>query len=524
MKHDNVMQYSVMRCVMSRLAFRHILSVALLSLMLQIVGSLGAEAANRVALVIGQSAYKDVVALPNTANDSKRMTDLLTSAGFNVTTANDLTQFEMRQAIANFANTVAGSGPDTIVAVFYAGHGLQIDGENYLVPVDIDPKRESDIPLQAVRLNDLMNTLGALPTAMRIYMLDACRNNPFPGISGTAGHGLAMVDTKSGAPGSFISFSTSPGAEAEDGSGANSPYTTALLTVAQQPVPIEQAFKKVRVAVAEETAGRQIPWESSSLTADFRFFGADQASGTPTSGQPRPQSRTRSVEQWRQDLQGKDVKVAYDLVIAEDSIEAYEAFVALFNQPPYISRIQQLVERRREIVAWYSAVAVNTASSFQLFLNAYPRSDFARTAMKLMERVKNRSLTANAAFTPAAGGGSPAPAGPAGPLSPSGTGAPQPTNVSLAPTCPCTQPVITPVIKKNVDTTPSTKKRADPPKGHRPPTDADFVQAGPPPGPPPGAIMAPIIGGVLMGGGMRERGPVYREPMQTGPMIHQQSR
>ena len=180
-------------------------------LVVQLSSPLAAQAQNRFALVIGQSAYQQVVQLPNTTNDARQMTALLSEAGFNVTTANDLSQTGMRQAIAEFAAKVAQSGPQTVAAVFYAGHGLQVDGENFLVPVDIDPQRESDIPLEAVRLNDLMNTLGALPTSMRIIMLDACRNNPFPSVAGAAGKGLAMVDTRAGSQGSFISFSTSPG-------------------------------------------------------------------------------------------------------------------------------------------------------------------------------------------------------------------------------------------------------------------------------------------------------------------------
>src|SRR5258707_4194121 len=122
----------------------------------------------------------------------------------------------MRQTISDFAAKVAASGPDTIALVFYAGHGLQIDGENYLVPVDVDPKREADIPLQAVRLNDVLNTLTSVPSKMRILLLDACRNNPFPDINKTARHSLPIVDAKTGATCTFMSFSTSPGAEAED--------------------------------------------------------------------------------------------------------------------------------------------------------------------------------------------------------------------------------------------------------------------------------------------------------------------
>ena len=196
------------------------------------------------------------------------------TSGFEVLTAADLSQNEMREKVGDFAAKVAAKGPDTVALVFYAGHGLQIDGENFLVPVDVDPKREADIPLQAVRLNDILNTLTSVPSKMRILLLDACRNNPFPAINKTAGHGLAIVDAKTGAPGTFMSFSTSPGAEAEDGSGANSPYTVALLAAAKEPgLSIEDTFKRVRVSVNKATEGRQTPWDSSSLTDDFRFVG-----------------------------------------------------------------------------------------------------------------------------------------------------------------------------------------------------------------------------------------------------------
>src|ERR1700724_3632306 len=215
-----------------------------------LLGSHAAFAENRVALAIAQSNYHSVVALPNPANDARAMSRLLGDAGFDVTSAADLSQNEMREKVSDFAAKVAAKGPDTVALVFYAGHGLQIDGENFLVPVDVDPQREADIPLQAIRLNDILNTLNSVPSRMRILLLDACRNNPFPAINKTTGHGLAIVDTKAGAPGTFLSYSTSPGAEAEDCDGSDSPYTTALLTAARTPgLPIEQAFKQVWGAV-----------------------------------------------------------------------------------------------------------------------------------------------------------------------------------------------------------------------------------------------------------------------------------
>ena len=159
------------------------ISRTLLSLLVSaaiLLGGSPASAESRLALVIGQSAYKSVPALPNPANDAKAVSQMLTDSGFAVTSASDLSQEEMRARISDFAGQVAAKGADTVALVFYAGHGLQIDGENYLVPVDVDPKREADIPLQAVRLNDLLNTLTSVPSRMRILLLDACRNNPFP--------------------------------------------------------------------------------------------------------------------------------------------------------------------------------------------------------------------------------------------------------------------------------------------------------------------------------------------------------
>ena len=151
-----------------------------------LLGSHAALAENRVALVIGQSNYRAVVPLPNPANDAKAVSQMLTESGFEVLTAADLSQNELRAKVGDFAAKVAAKGPDTVALVFYAGHGLQIDGENFLVPVDVDPKRETDIPLQAVRLNDILNTLASVPSKTRILLLDSCRNNPFPDISKTA--------------------------------------------------------------------------------------------------------------------------------------------------------------------------------------------------------------------------------------------------------------------------------------------------------------------------------------------------
>ena len=466
-------------------------------------------AQDRLALVIGQSTYRAVPALPNPVNDAKAMSNLLTDAGFDVVTASDLSQTEMREAISNFAGRIAAKGPDTVALVFYAGHGMQVDGENYLVPVDVDPKREADVPLQSVRLNDLLNTLTSVPSRMRIVMLDACRNNPFPQLNKTVGKGLAIVDAKFGASGTFISFSTAPGAEAEDGSGTNSPYTTALLATARQPgLAIEDAFKRVRVSVNKATAGRQTPWESSSLTDEFEFFGqantasktgartddtTDSGTGAKADGKAgaRPATEKRSLEEWRKFLKGKPVEAANELVVADGTLDAYQAFVELYTEPPFAPQAREWVDRQLRMRAWEKAVIENTAAGYRAFLKAFPDSDLTPTAGKLEERLRNRPEIANVAVTgPAVAAASP------------------------APTCACSKP---PPPKK-VETRKSRKKaerpqrgRHHPSRGRRPPPEVVYDDVPPPPPPPYVGggiirIVPGIVGGGIRGGGGHHRG------------------
>ncbi|MHC2333498.1 caspase family protein [Bradyrhizobium sp. USDA 4454] len=464
---------------------------SLLSLLVPVAilfGAAPASAENRLALVIGQSAYKSVAALPNPANDAKAMTQMLTDAGFAVTTASDLSQDEMRARISDFAGEVAAKGADTVALVFYAGHGLQIDGENYLVPVDVDPKREADIPIQAVRLNDILNTLTSVPSRMRIVLLDACRNNPFPELGKTAGHGLAIVDARIGAPGTFVSFSTSPGAEAEDGSGANSPYTTALLATAKEPgLAIEDTFKRVRLAVNKATDGRQTPWDSSSLTDDFRFIAGTAAAPAAT---PTPAKRT--VDEWKRDLQGKPIEVANALIVIDGTDESYEAFAAIFAGTPRGLQARDWLDRHRRMVAWNNAIIANTAAAYRSFLVQYPDSDLTATARKMIERLRYHPE-----LTPAAAVSVPA------------------TNVALAvPTCPCNA---APPPQQKAAIAPAkqrVEKRAepDPPRraGKRPPRvvvedDVVVVRR-----PPPAVVYEPVGPPVGIGIGIGIGGGGYR--------------
>jgi Caspase domain len=346
------------------------------------LGSDAAYAENRLALVIGNSEYRTVTALPNPANDAKAMADLLKAAKFDVTEAPNLGQSEMRRAIRDFAAKAAQAGPETVLLLFYAGHGLQVDGENYLVPVDANIQREADLPIEAIRLHDVMNILEAVPSITSIVILDACRNNPFSEINKTIGRGLAIVDAPKG---TIVSYSTSPGATALDGAGEHSPFTAALLDVARRPgVPVEQTFKNVRIAVHNTTHGQQTPWESTSLTANFVFF--------PGSALAKADEKTkpRTVVEWKREIEKLAPAEAFEQVLGADVVQAYEAYVDVFPAPPFGPRARGILSRRQEMIAWNLAVTLNSAASFQTFLESYPNSDLAATAQRLLKRAKNR--------------------------------------------------------------------------------------------------------------------------------------
>jgi uncharacterized caspase-like protein len=339
-----------------------------------VLWSPSAFAQARTALVIGNSSYEVAKALPNPANDARAVAQLLNQAGFEVVMAFDLNRDLMRQVISEFSAKVAAKGPDTVTLIYYAGHGVQVAGDNYLIPVDAKFEKESDVGEQGVRLADLIATLETAPSKMRIVILDACRNNPFSALNDVAGKGLAIVDAPAG---TIVAYSTAPGSEAFDGSGAHSPYAAAFMrTMKHRNLPIEQFFKKVRVLVNDTTQARQTPWESTSLTSDFVFFAdANVEAAAPVPAKvPIADLRTRSAAD------------AYEVVVAEDSIEYYEEFVRLYPTDPRCDHVRRSLSRRQQMIAWHNATKSNNAQDYATFVSRHGNSDFANAARRLQER------------------------------------------------------------------------------------------------------------------------------------------
>jgi formylglycine-generating enzyme required for sulfatase activity len=222
----------------------------------------------RVALVIGNSSYQSGPLL-NPANDARLTAETLAQLGFDVIERRNADQTVMKRAIEEFGARLEKAGPDAVGLFYYAGHGVQLSGRNYLIPVTANIEREGDVEIESVSADWVIEQMRYARNRLNIVILDACRNNPFTRGLRSAEHGLASMDAPAGI---LIAYSTAPGSVAQDGTGRNSPYTTALTSaMLQLNQPLEQVFKHVRVDVMAATDGKQVPWESSSLTGDFYF-------------------------------------------------------------------------------------------------------------------------------------------------------------------------------------------------------------------------------------------------------------
>jgi hypothetical protein len=224
-----------------------------------------AAAEQRVALVIGNGHYKDSPLL-NPVNDARAVADALGRAGFRVVEKENVGRAEMQVALRDFGDALKGGG----VGLFYfAGHGVQAKGRNFLIPVDASIEREDEVAYNSVDANQVLDKMEAAGNRLNIVILDACRNNPFGRSFRSSGAGLAQMEAPVG---TFIAFATAPGSVASDGQGKNGLYTQHLLRAMLRPgVKIEDVFKDVRAGVRRDSQGRQVPWENTSLEGDFVF-------------------------------------------------------------------------------------------------------------------------------------------------------------------------------------------------------------------------------------------------------------
>ena len=322
-----------------------------------------AHAEKRVALVVGNSAYKNITPLANPKNDARLMADTLRGLGFTVVGGAaqlDLDKAQFDSAVQSFSDQIQGAD---VGLFYYAGHGVQVRGANYPVPVSANPTRESDVDFQLLDTALVLRQMEGAGTKLNIVILDACRNNPFGGrgLRGSEG-GLAQMRAPEG---TLISYATQPGNVARDGADGNSPYTKVLAEAIRRPgQDIFQTFNAVGLAVKQTTAGSQQPWVSSSpITGNFYFAG--QAAGGATAAPPPVATQPPAVS-----TAPDEAARAWSVTQNTTSIAVMEDFIRQFGKTVYGSlaraRLQEMKKSQsaavtpREVQRDKSALASGT--------------------------------------------------------------------------------------------------------------------------------------------------------------------
>ena len=319
----------------------------------------------RIALVIGNAAYRDA-GLPTTANDAGLIAEQLQAAGFDVSGARDLDGDMIRRAFRDFLEKARQAGPDSVAMVYFAGYGLQFEGENYLVLVDAQIPTAADVPIQAVRVSDLTPALAELPMKARIVVLDAARENPFAKDGPPLAGGLVLVEPD---PGFLVAFNAAPGTvappeKADDNYGA---YARALAEMIREGgVPLRDVFDQARLRVSDATKGAVVPWDADRVEANFMFF--ERSPEAPT----RPPNASLST--LRDGPLGEmGVDEAYQAALEGDTISAYEEFLAAYPDSPEAKRVRAILAARREELTWRRTLEVGTAEAYWSYLRRYPR-------------------------------------------------------------------------------------------------------------------------------------------------------
>ena len=320
----------------------------LLGLILVLAVAFPASAAQRVALVIGNSDYELISPLANPENDAALMAETLREVGFEVIEAKNADRRGMARAIRDFGKRLRGAGSDAVGLFYYAGHGVQAGGANYLIPLGAQVETEADLEIEAVSAGWVLGQMEYAGNGLNMVILDACRNNPFKGSFRASTRGLARMDAPTG---SLVAYAAGPGQVAADGAGANSPYTETLAKVMRRPGRgLLQMFNAVGVEVAALTRGKQQPWVSSSpLPGGFSFV-PPKATAVPA---------------------------------------------------PAAAPAQETPSADREVVFWNSIEDSEDRRDFDAYLAQFPEGTFAGLARVRRDRLNELMETAVAALPPA---------------------------------------------------------------------------------------------------------------------------
>jgi hypothetical protein len=323
---------------MTRLVRLHAALAALLMTAMLLPVSPSFATAKRLALVIGNNAYTDGV-LKNPINDARTMAATLTDLGFEVNKLENADRGAMQRAVLEFGRKL---NEETVGLFYFAGHGMQVRGANYLIPVKASIQSEDEVEVEGVDVAYVLARMATAKNQFNIVILDACRNNPFQRSFRSSNNGLAAISAPTG---TLIAYATAPGSVASDGDSANGVYTAELAQAIRQPgVSMEEAFKRARGGVIARTQGKQTPWESSSVVGNFMF--RDGPAG---------------------------------------------AQVASLNAPASMTQKDDAAE----IAFWNSVKDSRKPSDFQAYLDSYPKGTFERLARARIQNLRDEAQVAS---------------------------------------------------------------------------------------------------------------------------------
>jgi uncharacterized caspase-like protein len=326
----------------------------------------------RIALVVGNGAYAKSP-LATAANDAGLIAQTLQAAGFDVVGARDLDGDTLRGSFRDFIQKAQASGPGTVAMVYLAGYGMQLAGENYFIPVDSALSRDTDVPIEGLRISDYIRQLTSLPLKAGIIVLDAARQQPFIEGGQPIASGLALVEPD---PHTLIAFNAAPGTVAPNEQGSYGVYAQSLAEMIRAGgLPLPEVFNRVRLRVNDASKGAQVPWDAEKIDAQFMFF--DRAPDAPARAAPDQVAaiRNRPIR----DLGAQD---AYAAALERDTMQGYEDFLAAYPGDPLAKRVLAIVAARREAITWLRTYRADTPQAYWSYLRRYPRGSHAGDARR----------------------------------------------------------------------------------------------------------------------------------------------
>jgi len=342
--------------------------------------------APRLALVIGNSNYAPLGRLDNPANDARLMADRLKAVGFEVTEKTDRDLKGMSDDIEDLVRRIKAHGRDTVAVFYYAGHGLESDQVNYLVPVSADIKRRADVATSSLSVKRVADRLSGAGNQLNIMILDACRDNPFP--QSIAPRGITGLAPMGADYGEFIASATGSGKIAFDGDDGHSPYTRALAEAITAPgEKLEDVFKSVRRQVRLATGEQQIPWESTSLELDFYFVTA-----------PPPPSQAAQLLGAAEETSNVAL---FDLLIERfpDSTEAATARTMVEKLRPASTGEKPAAAASSAALVLQRARDVRTPEAYDLVASLFPGTPEAEEARAAAARLREQVVLDSAGPT-----------------------------------------------------------------------------------------------------------------------------